>query len=341
MTFNEIWDEYIQNKKTRVKPSTVSAYMTTWYMIKGHFGEREITSLTTKKVEKWAIDLMDTHSRKTFKDRIVLLNNIMDYYSYEHEVAVNKIQLKYIHWPTVNAQIDEVDKLKIYSPQEISEILARIAEDPKPCNLLVAVMIATGIRIGEACALTYGNIDFENGTIEITQTLERISLRSDNYAVADYDRMNTRLLHQAKRSALILSTPKCKSSRRAIPLPKELLKVLKPLSQVYPKDYYIGSHAFKPIEPRNFRGHYYKLLEQCRFETRHTPHALRHTYATNLITTGVDVKTTASLLGHGDTSTTLEIYSHATPESKKRAMTATIGKQFKKALPLGMNTNKR
>ena len=131
-----------------------------------------------------------------------------------------------------------------------------------------------------------------------------------------------------------MSTPKCISSYRIIPVPGELIKVLKKFKELYPAGYYIASNSYKPTEPRALRVYFNKLMRLAGIDKKLTPHSLRHTYATSLITAGVDVKTTAALLGHGDTSTTLQIYSHATDESKKKAMTSTVGKQFKSALSI-------
>ena len=331
MTFNEVWDEFIVHKRRRVKPSTISAYNATWSAIKGFFGDREINSITTKMVEKWAIAQLDVVSRKTLKDRILLVNNIIAFYEYEYEVNVCRINMKYIHWPTNNVFSGEIDHIKTYTAEDVRSMLTAIANDPQPRNILVAIMIGTGIRIGEACALTYDSINLSYNTIEVTGTIERITINS-NFNDEDFERMNVKVLHKSKRTAVILSTPKCISSCRAIPVPSELLKVLKRLKAIYPAGYYIGTNSYKPIEPRNLRDNYYQLLESAGIDKQLKPHALRHTYATTLITSGVDIKTAAALLGHGDTATTLEIYSHATVESKKKAMVSTIGKQFKRAL---------
>lgn len=331
MTFNEIWDEYMAHKIKRVKPSTVAAYSVLWKQLKNDFGNIEIESITTKKAEKWAIDMLSTVCRKTIEDRLTLLNNIIEYYAYEYEVAVSPIKRKYIRWPTINAEENEIDNVKTFSSQDISAILLRIAQDPLPQNILVALMIGTGIRIGEACALTYGNINTEKGTIEIKYTLERI-LTPETYNDADYERMNVRVIHKCRKSTLILMPPKCKASRRSVPIPNELLKVLKKFMSVYPVNYFIGSNKFIPMEPRRLRVHYYNLLDTAGVTQKLNPHALRHTYATTLITSGVDIRTTAALLGHNDASTTLDVYSHATAESKEKAMKITVGKQFKSAL---------
>lgn len=332
MTFNDIWGEYIAQKRKRVKPSTVSAYIYTWQKIKDFFGEKELSSITTKMVEKWVLDQLDSLSRKTVKDRLVFVNNIIDWYCYEYEENVSKINIKYIHWPTINSfKGGQVEQTKTFTAEDIRQLLAKIAEDPQPYNMCIAIMIATGIRIGEACALKYRDVNLETKSIEIGGTIERIRKDKD-FRKEDCDRMGVEIISQSKGSVLILSTPKCVSSRRSIPLPSELVKILKKFKEIYPPDYYIGSNKFKPREPRTLRECYYQLLESAGVSSRLSPHSLRHTYATNLITSGIDVKTTAALLGHGDTSTTLAIYSHATSESKRNAMSMTVGKQFRKIL---------
>lgn len=328
MTFNDIWDEFISNKKIRIKPSSVAIYVQLWMSLKKDFGDMDISSVSTKLVERWALGLLSRLSKHAIRDRIMLLNNMIDYYAYEYEVTVNRIQSKYIHWPTANIQKGELDNVKTFSPDEIKIMLGKIAEDPRPSRMLIAIMIGSGIRIGEACALTYGDINTNDGIIEVKGTVERITI-DETYTEKDFNNMNVKLLHRAKKTALILSTPKCRASYRGVPIPRELLKILKTFKSIYPPAYYIGSNKFKPIEPRIMRKHYYEFLDECGIDKKLSPHSLRHTYATTLITSGVDVKTTAALLGHADTSTTLEIYSHATSESKKKAMTSTIGKRFK------------
>ena len=332
MTFNEIWEEFIAHKRKRIKPSSVANYMYIWEKLSDFFGEKEISSVTTKMVEKWVFDQLDSISRKTIQDRLVLLNNIIDYYGYEYEATVSRINMKYIKWPTRNIAREE-KKLKVYTANDIRKILCKIAEDPQPCNVLIAVMIGTGIRIGEACALTYGDINLETKSIEINGTIERIRIKK--ICQEDFDRMNVKILHTSKSSAVVLSTPKCISSCRSIPVPGELLKVLKKFKDLYPADYYLSTNSHRLLEPRTLRTRYYRLLASAGIDRTFSPHSLRHTYATTMITSGVDVTTTAALLGHGDTSTTLSVYSHATSESKNKAIKNTIGKQFKIAMRIG------
>ena len=331
MTFNEFMPEFFAYKKLRVKPSTVAAYMHQWKDLKDEFGDIEIASISTKTVEKWAISKLSSLSRKTIEDYIVLLNNIIDFYGYEYEVPICKISRRHIHWPSVNIQHGEFESVKTYTPHEISLMLEGVVKNPTPANILISMMIASGMRIGEACALTYEDVNMESGVVEIKRTLGRICI-GEAYSNEELTGMNIEIVSRSKNSAVVLSPPKCKASYRAVPIPRELLKILKNLKAVYPPTYYIGSNRLKPTEPRTLRQSYYKLLKEVGVDRQLTPHCLRHTYATSLITAGVDVTTTAALLGHGDAATTLGIYAHATRESKKKAMTSTIGKRFKSAL---------
>lgn len=211
MTFNDIWDEFISNKKIRIKPSSVAIYVQLWIALKKDFGDMDISSVSTKLVERWALGLLSRLSKHAIRDRIMLLNNMIDYYAYEYEVTVNRIQSKYIHWPTANIQKGELDNVKTFSPDEIKIMLGKIAEDPRPSRMLIAIMIGSGIRIGEACALTYGDINTNDGIIEVKGTVERITI-DETYTEKDFNNMNVKLLHRAKKTALILSTPKCRAS---------------------------------------------------------------------------------------------------------------------------------
>lgn len=331
MTFNEIWPEYIEEKKRRVKPSSVGTYCCEWKRLRPVFGGMEIGDITTKKVEKWAVPACEHLNQKTVKYLILLLNNIIDYYEYEYEVKVSHISCKHIRWPSQHIVKGEIEQVRTFGASDLAAILQYITADPQPVNVVIAVMAGTGVRIGEACALRYENINTDNGTIEITGTVTRLPLAGIEMTDEDFERTGVKILHRAENSVLVLSSPKCLASRRAVPLPHELLHMLKMLKKIYPPEYYIGTNKFTPTEPRTLRNHYYRALKEAGVNKHLTPHSLRHTYATQLITSGIDVKTTAALLGHGDTSTTLLVYSHATTESKQKAMSKTVGKNFKKA----------
>ena len=82
-------------------------------------------------------------------------------------------------------------------------------------NLGVYICLSAGMRIGEVCALTWEDIDTDNGVISVNRTIQRI------YVIEEGNR----------RTELILDTPKTKNSIREIPISKDLLKILKPFKK--------------------------------------------------------------------------------------------------------------
>ena len=83
-------------------------------------------------------------------------------------------------------------------------------------NLGVYICLSAGMRIGEVCALTWEDIDTDNGIISVNRTIQRI------YVIEDGTR----------RTELILDTPKTKNSIREIPISKDLLRILKPFKKI-------------------------------------------------------------------------------------------------------------
>lgn len=343
MTLNEVWPSYLEHKLVYVRPATVATYCSTWRMIRDFFGPMDVNDIHTKAVEKWCMGQLSKLSKNSIRDRLTLVNNMIDYAAYEFDVPVTRIQVRHIRWPQSTSTQSTSTASETYSPAEIKRIVTYAAQNPTPTNVLVSVMIATGIRIGEACALTFDDVDVESHSIRVSKTVERLCHFRDESILSqdNLEAYNVEVLSKAGSTALIIGTPKSRSGYRSIPLPKELFKFLKGMKALLPGHYYIGTQRDKPIEPRGLRGQYRDLvLNKVGLDRCLKPHAMRHTFATMLLTAGTDVRTVSELLGHSDATTTLTVYCHATDESKRKAVSSSIGKQF--ALPAGeRKTNKR
>ena len=172
---------------------------------------------------------------------------------------------------------------------------------PDAEKLLIYVTLYTGLRIGEACALRWEDVDLKSRTIYIRQTVSRIWCFED----------------KKRSSKLIIGPPKTTSSYRCVPICSKLLAVL----NAYPyrnKSGYIlsdsqeGSYA----SPRTFECRFKKILLQSGLDSINY-HALRHTFATRCIEKGVDIKSLSEILGHADVSTTLNTYVHSSMELKR------------------------
>lgn len=170
-------------------------------------------------------------------------------------------------------------------------------------SLGIYICLSAGIRIGEICALTWEDIDTDNGIIHIRKTIQRI------YMIEDGNR----------KTELLLDSPKTKNSIRKIPMSRELIRMLKPLKKIVNSSYFVLTNDSKPTEPRTYRS-YYKILMKKLQIPEIKFHGLRHSFATRCIESKCDYKTVSVLLGHSNISTTLNLYVHPNMEQKKKAI---------------------
>lgn len=167
-------------------------------------------------------------------------------------------------------------------------------------SLGISLALATGMRIGEVCALQWGCIDLSEGLVHVKQTLQRIYTKENGIG----------------KSKVIVTAPKSFRSNRYIPLPEKYLPILKK-HQAGPFAYLLTGKEDKFIEPRTLREYYNRLMKSN--GTKYvTFHGLRHTFATRLVEAGCDYKTISELLGHADINTTFRTYVHSNMDKKRQ-----------------------
>jgi integrase len=177
--------------------------------------------------------------------------------------------------------------------------------------------LALGLRIGEVGALQFADFDFNKKIVDINKSQGRIQIISED----------NKMLH----TKIVVGTTKTKCSKRKLPVPQEILDILllrKNLYKMNDKDFVfiVNSDTDKIIDTRYLRQKFKIVLKKLGIPDA-TFHTLRHSFATNCIASGVDVKTTSVMLGHSDVKMTLDVYAHPTSEQKKSAINK-IGKLF-------------
>jgi len=170
---------------------------------------------------------------------------------------------------------------------------------------LVHLMAYTGLRQGEALALKWSDIDFENKKITVNKTAARIKEKQT------------------------LQTPKTKNSKRVISIDSATLSILKSWKKDQIKIYFKNGKHFEGDDNfifTNQRGdwvHIHNFIPYFkRFVTDHklkpiTPHGLRHTHASLLFSAGVEPKNISDRLGHSTVQITLDLYTHITEEQRR------------------------
>jgi len=165
-------------------------------------------------------------------------------------------------------------------------------------RLGVLLSMSTGLRLGELCGLKWEDVDLEGKVLHVKCTVQRLFVEG-----------------KESRTALVEGEPKSEFSRREIPLSEEMIRLLG-------KYYGEGEYVVKgkgPMDPRTYQKRFQKYLEEAGIGKRNF-HILRHTFATNCIAGGGDVKSLSEMMGHSDVKITLEKYVHPGIEIKREQM---------------------
>jgi integrase len=197
----------------------------------------------------------------------------------------------------------EKNNVEVLSRTNQKKVMSYVQEHFTFRNLGIYICLSAGVRIGEICALTWADIDTDNGVISVRRTIQRI------YTIDA----------GIRKTEVMIDTPKTKNSIREIPMNRDLLKMLKPIKKIVNNQFYILTNDAKPTEPRTYRCYYQKFMQELEMPVLKF-HGLRHSFATRCIESKCDYKTVSVLLGHSNISTTLNLYVHPNMEQKKKCI---------------------
>lgn len=164
----------------------------------------------------------------------------------------------------------------------------------------IVICLYTGLRIGELLALEWEDIDLEKGIIYVKKTVYRD--RDEN-----------------GKWGLIIDTPKTKSSKREIPIPMHLLEFVREEKSKSKSVFVVENKKGERMSIRSYQYMFERLTEKANVR-RLNFHAIRHTFATRALESGVDVKTLSEIMGHKNASITLNRYVHCVMDTKIKMM---------------------
>lgn len=298
-TFEELAQLWLENYRTTVKPSTFENVRSkVEKMTEEHFEGMKLKKITVAYCQRVVIEL--SKSYVLYNHYLSVINRIFKYAVLMDVLSSNPFD-KVIKPKSRQTQ----RKGNFLTKEELKEFL-KLAQTATLSYFfpLVHLMSYTGLRQGEALALKWSDIDFENKKITVDKTAVRIKEKQT------------------------LQTPKTKNSKRVISIDPTTLSILKSWKKDQIKIYFKNGKHFEGDENfiftnqradwvhiHNFIPYFKRFIVDHKLKTI-TPHGLRHTHASLLFSAGVEPKNISDRLGHSTVQITLDLYTHITEEQR-------------------------
>nr|WP_294682760.1 site-specific integrase [uncultured Anaerotignum sp.] len=302
--FSEYCAEWLRLRETDVKLSTYTKYRT---MLQNHIlpalGQYTPDAIRTSHIHEMTAKLLQQgYAPKTVRDILFCLRSIFRYLEKNHGCTFSA----QIVYPRAYAK--EMRVLTRAEQKRLTQYLVTGTCDP--CKTGVLLSLFTGLRIGELCALRWRDIDLQNKVLRVCATMQRLPVfAGPSGAEAERGRAKTQI---------VITPPKSDHARRVIPLSENSCRICMSAQHAAPESFVLtGTEQY--MEPRTVQYRMRQYAKACQLDGVHF-HTLRHTFATRCIELGFDVKTLSEILGHANTTITLERYVHSSMELKRSNM---------------------
>lgn len=289
-----------------------------------NIGSRQLHSITSDTWQSYINELSGKYALGTIKKTWNVIKQIVTYAEAKgdiHEGTLRLVRLPKESNVAVKTKeipfIDETDMNILYN-----EAFHTIGTNNRcmygnASKLLVLIMY-TGLRVSEACALKWEDVDIVHRTLRVQSSLSKVKERSaDRSSVMNDD--------GTAKYKIVSKAPKTGNSIRTIPLPQRAVEMLEYFEKLNPDhkpaDYICLTDAGKPYEKRQVERCLTRMLKNSSCHRKdYTPHSLRHGYGSILISKGADIKLVSELLGHSDVTFTYNVYIGIFQEDKRKAV---------------------
>ena len=210
-------------------------------------------------------------------------------------------------WRTYRYAGKKTEKI-IADEETVQKLVTALEEESIKYETYFKLVIATGMRRGECCGLRWSDINWQERSIHIQRNVVKVT--GEDIIVKDTKTSSgdRHVYFSAEMESLL------QEYRRECEWETEAHDERKLVED----DYIFRRHGIPlPMTPTTFTWRFKLILKKHGLPEKLNVHSLRHTNASLLIANGTDVATVAGLLGHSQTSTTLDIYTHAFDKNKK------------------------
>ncbi len=270
-----------------------------------YLGGNKLQKLRPEQLQKWINELSEKYSPASVRNAHRVLSIALKQAVKNRLIPFNPAQDVIL--PKMDGKIK--NPAQPLSEAEQEQLLKALPDTA--AGRALALMIFTGLREGECCALSWANVSKD--AISVRQTVLRIKNRGEgtNKTVRRFD------------------TPKTDTSIRDIPLTPSAQAIITKqrttqaeaaLKTGQPMPEFVFATATgNVLEGAYLTKNLYNVCKRIGIPRR-SPHDLRHTFGTRLNERGVDANTIARLMGHSNPTTTMNIYIHTDDAQLRRAM---------------------
>ncbi len=327
-TVNDLFDLWL-NLKRGLKNNTIENYKYLYNtFVRPVIGNKRVSTLRKSDIKKYYNYLADERNLK--------VSTIDSIHTVLHQILQIAVDDDYIRNNPSDNVLRELKKSHAFQSEK-RRALTRPEQDLFLDYLkthpvyehwypVFAVMIGTGLRVGEVTGLRWCDIDMESGMIDVNHTLVYYDHRTEGSKKGCYFNVNT-----TKTPASMRQVPMLDFVKEAFELEKQKQKDLDIHCEVTIDGYtdFIFINRFGQAQHQaTLNKAIRRIIRDCndeQFEKSEEPevllphfscHSLRHTFTTRMCEAGVNIKVIQDALGHTDISTTLNIYTDVTKELK-------------------------
>ncbi len=305
--FAKAAEEWMASVMPTLKKSTISKYRN---VLDKHllpvFGERKVVDITRDEILTFSTRLLASGGRngkglapKTVSSIISVMKNVMDYVRHVKCVSVIDFDRLAIKQPQ--------KQLRVFSTFEQDTLSGFLLDGITLVKLGILLCLYTGLRIGEICALKWGDISFTEKKLHVARTMQRIQ-EPDG---------------KGHKTQILIEIPKSDCSIRDIPIPDEVFSILVEMRQP-DSCFFLTGQKDRFIEPRTMENSFDRIVEACGINDA-TMHTCRHSFATRCVELGFDIKTLSEILGHASVAITMNRYIHPSMKLKQENMNKLSG----------------
>lgn len=311
ITFKQLSDRWMEEYgKVRLSPTTYNRYVEYLKRINQAIGHIKLKDLKPLHLNSFYANLAEpgvNHHYKKGEDGKPIENRRLSPKTVQdHHRVISAILNTAIKWELIDRNVASgatppkppAKDIEYLDEAQAKQLIQLLADEPIQYRTMITLLIYTGLRRGELNGLEWKDVSFDTRTL----TVARSSVYSgQTYTKEPKTRSGKRKLTLSNTACMLLREYKAWQDKRREELGDQWQECDRLFTQ------WNGT----PIHPQTISDWFRKFLNKHPELPRVRLHSLRHSNATLLIAEGVDIRTVSNRLGHAQTSTTLNIYSHA------------------------------